>query len=149
MFGLRSSFTIIWKNSRWNDWMQRYGQKHPKYPLKGYFPHFVTSKIFFQKSGPVTFVPLWYLNFMQSFRKTNEWFPRYLKTGNTDHGRTNKGDYYGPHRVNRGPKWKILTTDKIILIHWQKIFFVSSPIKDGQTIGQGRLLWTPSNKQSF
>ena len=27
-----------------------------------------------------------------------------FKDGWTDHGRTNKGDYYGPHQVNPGSK---------------------------------------------
>ena len=51
--------------------MQRYGQKHPKYPQNGCFPHFVTSKIFFQKSGSVTLYPYGAL-------KTNGWYLRYL-----------------------------------------------------------------------
>ena len=38
----------------------------------GFFPHLWPPKIFFQKSGSVTFVPLWYTNFMQKIKKTNE-----------------------------------------------------------------------------
>ena len=44
--------------------------------------------------------------------KTNERFQRYLKTDGplTTDGRSNKGDYYGPHRVNPRSKiaWIIL-----------------------------------------
>ena len=36
------------------------------------FPHLRPPKIFFQKSGSVTFVPLWCPNFMQKNRKTND-----------------------------------------------------------------------------
>ena len=38
----------------------------------GVFPHLWPPKIFFQKSGSVTFVPLWCPNFMQKIRK-NQW----------------------------------------------------------------------------
>ena len=62
--------------------MQTYGQKASKIP-----PHLWPPKIFFQKSGSVTFVPLWCSNFMQKIRKTNERSPRYSKMdGPTDHG---------------------------------------------------------------
>ena len=50
--------------------MQRYGQKTLKNTQKnGFFPPFVTPQEFFQKSGSVTFVPLWCPNFMQKIRK--------------------------------------------------------------------------------
>ena len=42
-----------------NVWMQRHGQKHQKCPQNGVIPQFVTHKIFSQKQGSVTFVPLW------------------------------------------------------------------------------------------
>ena len=88
----------------------------------------MTPKIFFQKSGSVTFVPLWCPNFMQKTKKTNEQSLRYLKTDthtdtHTDKirkkqqavskifkdrqtdGLTDKGGYYGPHHwINPGPK---------------------------------------------
>ena len=38
-------------------------------PKRGVFPHLWPPKIFFQKSGSVTFVPLWCTNFMQKIRK--------------------------------------------------------------------------------
>ena len=44
-------------------------KKHQKYPQNGVFPPFVTPQEFFQKSGSVTFVPLWCTNFMQKIRK--------------------------------------------------------------------------------
>ena len=56
----------------------------------GVFPHLRPPKIFFQKSGSVTFVPLWCPNFMQKTRKTNEQseiFKDRLTHGRT-HGRT-------------------------------------------------------------
>ena len=45
-------------------------KKHEKYPQNGDFPNLWPPKIFFQKSGYVTFVPLWCPNFMQKW--TNE-----------------------------------------------------------------------------
>ena len=47
-------------------------KKHQKCPKNGGFPHLWPPKIFFQKSGSVTFVPLWCPNFMQKIRK-NQW----------------------------------------------------------------------------
>ena len=87
-------------------------KKHQKCPTRWGFspiyiphPHFATPKIFFQKSGSVTFVPFWCPNFMQKTKKTNEQSLRNLKTetwtdgrrhGRTDgrtETRTDKGDY--------------------------------------------------------
>ena len=68
----------------------------------GVFPHLRPPKIFFQKSGSVTFVPLWCTNFMQKIRKILRAVSEIFKDGRTDHGRTNEGDYYGPNRVNPG-----------------------------------------------
>ena len=49
--------------------MKRYGKKTSKMPQKwGFFPTCVPQDFFF-KSGSVTFVPLWYPNFMQKIRK--------------------------------------------------------------------------------
>ena len=73
-------------------------KKHQKYPKNGVFPPFVTPKIFFQKSGSVTFVPLWCTNFMQKIRKilraVSEIFKDGPRTtdGPTD-GSTDKGYY--------------------------------------------------------
>ena len=86
-----------------NDWMQRYGQKHQKCPQNGVFPPSVTPKIFFQKSGSVTFVPLWCPNFMQKTRKTNEQSLRYLKTDTRTHTHT---DTHGQGRLLRTPSGK-------------------------------------------
>ena len=67
-------------------------KKHQKYPKNGGFPLFVTPQDFFQKSGSVTFVPLWCTNFMQKFRKilraVSEIFKDGRTDGLTDHGRT-------------------------------------------------------------
>ena len=49
--------------------MKIYGQKTSKMPQKGGFSQFATPMTFFQKSGSVTFVPLWCTNFMQKIRK--------------------------------------------------------------------------------
>ena len=61
-------------------------------PKMGVFPHLRPPKIFFQKSGSVTFVPLWCTNFMQKFRKilraVSEIFKDGRTDGLTDHGRT-------------------------------------------------------------
>ena len=48
-------------------------------PKLGFSP-FVTPKIFFQKSGSVTFVSLWYLTSCKKIEKTNELSLRYSKT---------------------------------------------------------------------
>ena len=65
-------------------------------------------KIFFQKSGSVTFVPLWCTNFMQKIRKilraVSEIFKDGLLRTTTDGLRTDMGDYIGPSRVNPGSK---------------------------------------------
>ena len=83
-------------------------KKHKKYPQNGVFSPFVTPKIFFQKSGSVTFVPLWCTNFMQKIRKIVEIFKDERTTDElrTD-GRTDMGDYIGPSRVNQGSKIKV------------------------------------------
>ena len=68
-----------------NDRMQRYGQKTPKIPPKWGFSPFVTPpKIFFQKSGSVTFVPLRCPNFMQKIRKKQWAVSKIFKDGRTD-----------------------------------------------------------------
>ena len=77
-------------------------------PKMGVFPHLRPPKIFFQKSGSVTFVPLWCTNFMQKIKKilraVSEIFKDGLRT--TDYGprTTDMGDYIGPSRVNPGSK---------------------------------------------
>ena len=67
---------------------------------------------FFQKSGSVTFVPLWCPNSCKKLEKTNERSLRYLKT---DHGRNTDGPLTtdgwtmaitnDPLRRTQGPKW--------------------------------------------
>ena len=58
--------------------------------------------------GSVTFVYLWYLNFIQKIRKTNEPSLRYLKMDTQSHRRadtcTDKGDYQGARQVHSGSK---------------------------------------------
>ena len=44
-------------------------KKHQKYPKSWGFPHLRPPQIFLQKSGSITFVPLWCSNFMQKIRK--------------------------------------------------------------------------------
>ena len=74
-------------------------------PKMGVFPHLWPPKILFQKSGSVTFVPLWCPNFMQKIRKTNERSLRYLKMDRrTTDGRT-RAITKDPLGRNRGPKW--------------------------------------------
>ena len=93
-------------------------KKHQKCPKTGVFPHLRPPKIFFQKSGSVTFVPLWCTNFLQKIRKilraVSEIFKDGPRTtdGRTDHWprtmdhwprTTDIGDYIGPLRINWGP----------------------------------------------
>ena len=59
---------------------------------------------FFQKSGSVTFAPLWCPNFMQKLEKNIERSLRYLMTDRQADRQTDKGNYYGPHQVNLGSK---------------------------------------------
>ena len=60
------------------------GKKHQKCPQNGFFPPFMTPKIFFRKSGSVTFVPLWCTNFMQKIRKILRAVSEIFKDGLTD-----------------------------------------------------------------
>ena len=68
-------------------------------PKMGVFPHLRPPKIFFQKSGSVTFVPLWYTNFMKKIRKILRAVSEIFKDGRTNgrtNGLTDMGDYIGP-----------------------------------------------------
>ena len=69
------------------------GKKHKKCPQNGFFPYLWPPKIFFQKSGSVTFVPLCCPNFMQKIKKTYERSLRYLKMDRPTDRPTDKGDY--------------------------------------------------------
>ena len=63
------------------------------------FAHLRPPKIFFQKSGSVTFVPLWCTNFMQKIRKILRAVSEIFKDGRTNgrtNGLTDMGDYIGP-----------------------------------------------------
>ena len=76
-------------------------------PKMGVFPHLRPPKIFFQKSGSVTFVPIWCTNFMQKIRKILRAVSEIFKDGQTNgltDGLTDMGDYIGPPRVNPGSK---------------------------------------------
>ena len=53
-------------------------------PKMGVFPHLRPLKIFFQKSGSVTFVPLWCSNFMQKSRKILRAVSQIFKDGRTN-----------------------------------------------------------------
>ena len=84
-------------------------------PKMWVFPHLRPPKIFFQKSGSVTFVPLWCTNFMQKIRKILRAVSEIFKDGRTDgptdgrtNGRTDMGDYIGPPWVNPGSKMGVL-----------------------------------------
>ena len=69
-------------------------------PKMGFFPICDPPRFFFQKSGSVTFVPLWCTNFMQKIRKilrtVSEIFKDGLLQTTTDGLRTDMGDYIGP-----------------------------------------------------
>ena len=83
-------------------------------PKMGVFPHLRPPKIFFQKSGSVTFVPLWCTNFMQKFRKILRAVSEIFKDGllRTTYGpRMDMGDYIGPLSGKPGVQNKISTTD--------------------------------------
>ena len=67
----------------------------------GIFPIRDPSQDFFQKLGSVTFVPIWYSNFVQKIRKSNGRSPKIFKGGLTDGPRTDKGDIRP--QINRGP----------------------------------------------
>ena len=85
----------------------------------GIFPILWPPKIFFQKSGSVTFVPLWCSNFMQIIRK-NQWTvseifkDRRTTDGRTDRPRT-RAITKDPLGWTRGPKckWIILCLIKL------------------------------------
>ena len=74
-----------------------------KIPPKMCFSPICDPQDFFQKSGSVTFVPLWYPNFMQRIRKNNERSLRYSKT---DHRRTTDGpqtDHERTRAITKNP----------------------------------------------
>ena len=83
-------------------------------PKMGVFPHLRPPKFFFQKSGSVTFVPLWCTNFMQKIRKILGAVSEIFKDGpRTDYGlRTT--DHW--HRwLHRTPSDKPVS--KIFVLH--------------------------------
>ena len=71
-------------------------------PKMGVFPHLRPPKIFFQKSGSVTFVPLWCTNFMQKIRKILRAVSEIFKDGL----RTTDGLTDGQGRLLRTPSGK-------------------------------------------
>ena len=69
-------------------------------PKMGLFPNMWHPQDFFQKSGSVTFVPLWCSNFMQKIRKKQWAVSEIFKDGPTEgptdgprDGWKDKGDY--------------------------------------------------------
>ena len=56
----------------------------------GVSPFVTPQDFFFEKSGSVTFAPLWYPNFIQKLVKTNEQSLRYLRTDQRTNGRTDQ-----------------------------------------------------------
>ena len=82
-------------------------KKHQKCPKNGGFPPFATPKIFFQKSGSVTFVPLWCTNFMQKIRKILRAVSEIFKDGLTDGLTDGQTDGWTDKRGSgESPKWK-------------------------------------------
>ena len=75
-------------------------------PKMGVFPHLRPPKIFFQKSGSVTFVPLWCTNFMQKIRKilraVSEIFKDGLLRTTTDYGLRTTDGHGWLHRTLSG-----------------------------------------------
>ena len=80
-------------------------KKHQKYPQNGGFPPFVTPQDFFFKNRVLSLLyPCGAPTSCKISKKTNERPHRYLKTDRQTDGQADKGDYYGPHRVNPGSK---------------------------------------------
>ena len=69
-------------------------------PKMGVFPHLRPPKIFFQKSGSVTFVRLWCTNFMQKIKKILRAVSEIFKDGQTN----------GP---TDGPRTRAITKDPL------------------------------------
>ena len=61
-------------------------------------------KTFFQNCGRVTFLLYWPTTSCKVSEKINDRSLRYLKTDRLKAGQPDKGDYYGPQRVNPGSK---------------------------------------------
>ena len=76
----------------------------------------MTPKIFFQRSGSVTFVPLWCPNFMQKIKKPLELSLRYLKTDGPTDQRTDQRMDQGQGRLLRTPSGKSTVQYKNFLI---------------------------------
>ena len=102
-------------------------KKHQKCPKNGVLPPFATPQIFFQKSGSVTFVPLWCPNFMQKLEKTNEQSLRYLKTDTRTDGRT-----HGQGRLLRTPSGKPGVQNHINILGLYNVFDLPSEFSEIQ-----------------
>ena len=64
-----------------NDWMQRYGQKTSKIPQNwGFSPICDPPRFFFKNRALSLLYPYGALTSCKKLEKTNEQFPRYLKT---------------------------------------------------------------------
>ena len=75
-------------------------------PKRRVFPICDPPRFFFKNRALSLLYPYGALTSCKKLEKTNERSLRYLKTDGrtTDHGRTDKGDYYGPPRVYPGSK---------------------------------------------
>ena len=88
-----SSITTTYSHNEWRHESQKKGLVPGKYPEPDFSKKILSQKcprIFFQKSGSVTFVHLWCYNYMQKIRKTNERSLRYLKTDQQNNRRTDR-----------------------------------------------------------
>ena len=91
------------------DWyMWIYGQKTSNIPQNEYFPQFVISKIFFQKSGSVTFVPFGALTPCQKLM--DDLRDIWKTKQRTNRETTDRNDYIGPLWIIRGPQKRLKST---------------------------------------
>ena len=110
-------------------------KKHQKYSKNRALPHLWPPKIFFKKSGSVTFVPLWCPNFMHKLKKTNELFMRYLKQTNEP---IDKGTEEQTKAIARGPKLMFCTGT-----HWSiQLLNMSQHKKDRPFLLYGSIIFS-------
>ena len=75
-------------------------KKHQKCPQNGFFPHLWPPIFFFKNQALSLLYHYGALTSCKKSEKINERSMKYLKTDQLTNGPTDKGDYWGPPRVN-------------------------------------------------
>ena len=114
------SLLCIWNFRKFNDWMQRYGQKTSKMPQTGASSPICDPKILFQNQALSFLYPCGALTSCKKLEKTNERSLRYLKTDIQTH-------WQGPLlRIPSGKPWVQNISEKVLYINAQIGLFGAS-----------------------